>query len=147
MWNFKQHYPSVLATFRILLNHIIGLPNKHRSPLIGLVLQINKTGYSQFQGICICLKCGRWDAEGFWAYFEKVVKNVFNHLIGSSARCLIHNAHLGKILSFLQNFRPKNNTLKGIVWLLFSFISTIVFLAWPIKVKTVILYHKTVCIR
>jgi hypothetical protein len=35
--------------------------------------------------------------------------------------CLIHNAHLGKILIFLQNFRSKNNSLKENSWLIFLF--------------------------
>jgi hypothetical protein len=36
-------------------------------------------------------------------------------------RCLIHNAHLGKIPIFLQNFRSKNETLKANIWLIFLF--------------------------
>jgi hypothetical protein len=60
-------------------------------------------------------------------------------------RCLIHNAHLGKILSFCQIFDSKNNTLKGSFWLIFSFniyrwISGLTF-----KSKT-IFYFKKLCV-
>jgi hypothetical protein len=48
---------------------------------------------------------------------------------------------------FLQNFRPKSNTLKGNVWPLFSFYVYHSILGLHSKVNTIILFYKIVCIR
>jgi hypothetical protein len=52
----------------------------------------------------------------FIEWGRNACKNVYTEALGAFSSCIkypIHNAHLKKNLKFLQNFRPKNNTIKG----------------------------------
>jgi hypothetical protein len=49
-------------------------------------------------------------------------------------------------IRFLQKFKPKNSTLREIVWLIFLLNICIVIEAWHSKIKTITLILKIVCI-
>jgi hypothetical protein len=61
-------------------------------------------------------------------------------------RCLIHNAHLGKISSFCKILDLKITHLKKNFDWYFCLISATVIQAWHSKAKTIILLKKMVCI-
>jgi hypothetical protein len=60
------------------------------------------------------------------------------------SRCLIYNAHLGKIPSICKILDPKITHLKQMFDKYFCTISAIVIQAWHLKVKTTKLLHKIV---
>jgi hypothetical protein len=64
----------------------------------------------------------------------------------TTIRCLVPHSQcsLRENPKFLQNFRPKNNKLKGNVWLLFSY--NIYQRILGLIFKYILLYHKIVCI-
>jgi hypothetical protein len=59
--------------------------------------------------------------------------------------CLTHNAYLAKILSFCKVLDLRKTHLEEMFHHYFHITSTIVFSAWPSKIKTMILFQKLVC--
>jgi hypothetical protein len=78
-----------------------------------------------------------------WALW---MRHLWNNL-DLRSYCLIYNTHVGKILSFWKISELKITPLKEMFHNYFHLTSTILFLAWTSKVKTIILYHKIMCIR
>jgi hypothetical protein len=96
------------------------------------LLSISGDKYVRFLGI--------WFSDSHCIYVH-FITGIFS----IRPRCLIHNAHLGKILSFCKTLDLKITHLKEMFDYNFHLIFIILFLAWPSKVKTTILYHKIVC--
>jgi hypothetical protein len=68
-------------------------------------------------------------------YLNSKYQTVSQKLDFLCVRCLIHNAHLGKIPSFCKILDLKITHFKEKIWLIFCLISAIVIQAWRSKVK------------
>ncbi len=110
-----------------------------------MAMSIKKTCFHLINMIIQDSQVGWQDSKILPKNDKTKTANIYQMHIDLKSWCLIHNAHLGKILSFCKVLDLKITLFKKISYLIF-FISAMVIKGWNSKVKTIILFHRTVCI-